>query len=253
MTGPAASSRGFLRSASATPSEIDAIRRAMQPAEKAAATERQRDAGGDRKSEEYRAQKSLPETFRNRSEGEARDKIGSFAGVSGRTVEKIAKVVEAAEREPAPRAATIQSGFSIARARFSRPVAKSSRRRFSSSLLAKSAQARYQPARDIRSAASLAGSIDGVCGIANDAQSRSQDSLIQITFRGWGAHPWRRRGAVDGRLSTSDRAPQPQPLSPGRRTRAPARVAPGLLDRRLAGHRRGGEPWRLWRDSARRG
>jgi len=32
--------------------------------------------------------------------GKTRDKIGAFAGVSGRTVEKIAKVVEAAEREP---------------------------------------------------------------------------------------------------------------------------------------------------------
>jgi hypothetical protein len=33
--------------------------------------------------------------------GQTRDKVGAFAGVSGRTVEKIAKVVEAAEREPA--------------------------------------------------------------------------------------------------------------------------------------------------------
>jgi hypothetical protein len=32
--------------------------------------------------------------------GKSSDKIGSFAGVSGRTVEKIAAVVEAAEREP---------------------------------------------------------------------------------------------------------------------------------------------------------
>jgi hypothetical protein len=31
---------------------------------------------------------------------ETRDKIGAFAGVSGRTVEKIAQVVEAAKAEP---------------------------------------------------------------------------------------------------------------------------------------------------------
>jgi len=33
-----------------------------------------------------------------------------------------------------------------------------------------------------RSAASFAGSVGGVGGIANDAQNRSQDSLIQIKF-----------------------------------------------------------------------
>jgi hypothetical protein len=32
----------------------------------------------------------------------ATDKIGSFAGISGRTVEKIAQVVEAAENKNAP-------------------------------------------------------------------------------------------------------------------------------------------------------
>jgi hypothetical protein len=38
--------------------------------------------------------------FPEGSTGQTRDKIGAFAGVSGRTVEKIAAVVEAAEREP---------------------------------------------------------------------------------------------------------------------------------------------------------
>ena len=64
------------------PSEIEAIRRAMAPKEIAAATIRKVSgrptAGG----------------------GETRDKIGSFAGVSGRTVEKIAAVVKAAEEKP---------------------------------------------------------------------------------------------------------------------------------------------------------
>lgn len=64
------------------PSEIDAIRRAMEPAEKAAATSRKLSGRLD------------PE------KGDARDKIGAFAGVSGRTVDKIAQVVEAAEKEP---------------------------------------------------------------------------------------------------------------------------------------------------------
>ncbi len=49
--------------------------------------------GGDR---------SKVETFHHADAGKTRDKIGSFAGVSGRTVEKIAAVVEAAERENCP-------------------------------------------------------------------------------------------------------------------------------------------------------
>jgi N6-adenosine-specific RNA methylase IME4 len=68
------------------PSEIDAIRRAMEPAEKEAAVERMSDGGKGWKL-------STPSE-------KTRDKIGEFAGVSGRTVEKIARVVEAAEAEP---------------------------------------------------------------------------------------------------------------------------------------------------------
>lgn len=67
------------------PSEIDAIRRAMEPVEKEAAAERMM-AGTPAKL--------------SQGSGRAVDKIGAFAGVSGRTVEKIAKVVEAAEAEP---------------------------------------------------------------------------------------------------------------------------------------------------------
>jgi N6-adenosine-specific RNA methylase IME4/ParB-like chromosome segregation protein Spo0J len=68
------------------PSEIDAIRRALEPIEKAAAEQRMK-AGTPAKV--------------SQGSGRATDKIGAFAGVSGRTVEKIAKVVEAAEAEPA--------------------------------------------------------------------------------------------------------------------------------------------------------
>jgi N6-adenosine-specific RNA methylase IME4 len=64
------------------PSEIEAIRRALAPVERAAATSRK--VSG----------RSATDA------GEARDKIGAFAGVSGRTVEKIAAIVEAAEAEP---------------------------------------------------------------------------------------------------------------------------------------------------------
>jgi len=64
------------------PSEIDAIRRAMEPIEKEAARERM-----------TLAKVSL-------GSGRTSDKIGNFAGVSGRTVEKIAKVVDAAAAEP---------------------------------------------------------------------------------------------------------------------------------------------------------
>jgi ParB-like chromosome segregation protein Spo0J len=70
------------------PSEIDAIRRALEPIEKAAAKERQ----GSRN--------DLRETFPEVGEQRARDKLGAFAGVSGRTVEKIAHVMQAAEAEP---------------------------------------------------------------------------------------------------------------------------------------------------------
>lgn len=67
--------------------EAVAIKRAVEPELKAEARERQI-AGGKLKSE---ASGNLPEG----TTGRAVDKIGAFAGVSGRTVEKIAKVVEA--------------------------------------------------------------------------------------------------------------------------------------------------------------
>jgi N6-adenosine-specific RNA methylase IME4 len=76
------------------PSEIDAIRRALEPAEKAAAKERMSEGGGDQRSADRVGKVSLPDTSRTR------DKIGAFAGVSGRTVEKIAAIVAAAEAEP---------------------------------------------------------------------------------------------------------------------------------------------------------
>jgi ParB family chromosome partitioning protein len=70
------------------PSEIDAIRRAVEPIERAKAKEREqvgRPPGGK---------------FPQGTTGKTRDKIGAFAGVSGRTVEKIAQVMRAAEAEP---------------------------------------------------------------------------------------------------------------------------------------------------------
>jgi N6-adenosine-specific RNA methylase IME4 len=70
------------------PSEIDAIRRTLQPIEDAAARKRQ----GTRT--------DLRESFPESSAGRARDKVGAFAGVSGRQIEKIATVVAAAEAEP---------------------------------------------------------------------------------------------------------------------------------------------------------
>jgi ParB/RepB/Spo0J family partition protein len=73
------------------PSEIDAIRRAVEPIEKAAAKERQ----GARTDLDATSAK-----ISHKSPQRSADKIGAFAGVSGRTVEKIAKVVEAAEAEP---------------------------------------------------------------------------------------------------------------------------------------------------------
>jgi N6-adenosine-specific RNA methylase IME4 len=69
------------------PSEIEAIRRALEPVEREAAKERQGRPGEPRSG-------NFPEHARTR------DKIGAFAGVSGRTVEKIAAIVAAAEAEP---------------------------------------------------------------------------------------------------------------------------------------------------------
>jgi N6-adenosine-specific RNA methylase IME4/ParB-like chromosome segregation protein Spo0J len=69
------------------PSEVDAIRRALEPIERAAA--KQRMSKGAKGVENFH-------TLR----GKSRDKIGAFAGMSGRTVQKIATVVEAAQAEP---------------------------------------------------------------------------------------------------------------------------------------------------------
>jgi hypothetical protein len=74
------------------PSEIDAIRRTIEPLEQAAARERQ--VGGLN-----RGQQRAPvvENFHN---GKTRDKVAAFVGVSGRTLDKIKDVCEAAEAEP---------------------------------------------------------------------------------------------------------------------------------------------------------
>lgn len=66
------------------PSEIDAIRRTLEPVEKAAARERE----------------TLGKVCRGSEPGKTRDKIAAFAGVSGETVRKIAAIVAAAEAEP---------------------------------------------------------------------------------------------------------------------------------------------------------
>jgi N6-adenosine-specific RNA methylase IME4 len=76
------------------PTEIDAIRRAIEPLEKAAAKERQRHHGGTAPGRRKHSRKvSL-------SDGQTRDKIGAFAGISGRSLAKIQVIVEAAERKP---------------------------------------------------------------------------------------------------------------------------------------------------------
>jgi ParB-like chromosome segregation protein Spo0J len=69
------------------PSEIDAIRRTLEPIERARAREHQRQGGRGKKG------RKVSQPLRTR------DKLGAFAGVSGKTVEKIAAVCDAAERE----------------------------------------------------------------------------------------------------------------------------------------------------------
>ena len=72
------------------PTEIYAIWQALEPIERAAAQERQKasrfGSGGGK----------LPAP----GKGRTRDKIAKFAGVSGRTVDKIAEVMEAAKADP---------------------------------------------------------------------------------------------------------------------------------------------------------
>ena len=76
------------------PSEIEAIRRAIEPYERVAAKERQRKHGGTAPGRrKHSGQVSL-------SDGRTRDRIGAFAGISGRSLAKIQAIVEAAERNP---------------------------------------------------------------------------------------------------------------------------------------------------------
>jgi N6-adenosine-specific RNA methylase IME4 len=75
------------------PSEIEEIRRTLQESESAKAKERQIE-GGRRGGQASGKFQEAPYG------GETLDKIGAFAGKSGRTVRKIADVVQAAEREP---------------------------------------------------------------------------------------------------------------------------------------------------------
>lgn len=77
------------------PSEIDAIRRALLPLQKAAAKERQRRHSGTAPGRKKQSgQVSRSDT------GRVRDKIADFAGISGRTLEKIRAIIDAAERQP---------------------------------------------------------------------------------------------------------------------------------------------------------
>jgi N6-adenosine-specific RNA methylase IME4 len=76
------------------PSEIDAIRRAIEPLEQAAAKQRQRlhgETAPGRKKHSGQISQSV---------GRVRDKIGGLAGISGRSVEKIRTIVTAAELKP---------------------------------------------------------------------------------------------------------------------------------------------------------
>jgi ParB family transcriptional regulator, chromosome partitioning protein len=76
------------------PSEVDAIRRAIEPLEETAAKERQRQHG------ETAPGRKKHSGQNSRSVGRVRDKIGAFAGISGRSLEKIRAIVEAAEQKP---------------------------------------------------------------------------------------------------------------------------------------------------------
>jgi 16S rRNA G966 N2-methylase RsmD len=74
------------------PSEIDAIRRTLEPLEQAAARARQ--LAGLRRGRQQ--SDPVPESFRH---GETRNKVAAYVGVSGRTLDKVREVCAAAEAE----------------------------------------------------------------------------------------------------------------------------------------------------------
>jgi hypothetical protein len=73
------------------PSEIDAIRRLLEPTEKTAAKQRQ--------TANLKRGTKKPVVENSHDGGKTRDKIAAFAGVSGKTIDKIAAICEAAERD----------------------------------------------------------------------------------------------------------------------------------------------------------
>jgi hypothetical protein len=75
-------------------SEVYAICQAIRPAEAAAAKERS--FANLKRGDDVRERENFPFG----KEARVRDKIGAFAGMSGRTVEKIVQIHEAAEAEP---------------------------------------------------------------------------------------------------------------------------------------------------------
>jgi len=85
------------------PPEIAAIAKALRPVAKKEAKERAeegRKLGGEIAGRGRKKEDSLVETFHQPKREKARDKVASYAGVSGRTLEKIEAVVEAAKEEP---------------------------------------------------------------------------------------------------------------------------------------------------------
>jgi ParB family chromosome partitioning protein len=94
-----------------TPSEAAAIATAIEDEVRKAAKERQRAAGGDRRSGEARrtqespaggaeatAAGNLPEAASQK--GDTRDIVGAIVGLSGRTLEKAQAVLQAAQQDP---------------------------------------------------------------------------------------------------------------------------------------------------------
>lgn len=80
-----------------TPSEAAAIARALEPGEREAARERQAAAGP---AEGRGAKRTGGGNFPQPVKGKTRDKVAAYVGMSGRTLEKARKVVEAAEESP---------------------------------------------------------------------------------------------------------------------------------------------------------
>ena len=82
------------------PSEIIAIAESVRPIEEKKAKERQIEHKGTAPGKQVNHLRKVSSSDEKKREKQTRDKVAEYAGISGKTLEKIEKVVEAAKKEP---------------------------------------------------------------------------------------------------------------------------------------------------------